>query len=353
MLDYLKIKVTNAKIIKYFKEHHLLYFHSEREMLLYDKETITNKYTKQYNGILFEFTKNTLYIAFKPHYYFNDGLHNANDFSDLNCVKTLHIFLNIFKVDAKHLLIINIEFGLNLIIPKTLIDVKDLLVYMVYHEQNQFRTDRKYIHCIFSSSTDKKGKANVYKIIKAYAKGVQFPNYTDLNTFRFEVKSNRTRYINRLGIKTFEDLLNPKLYDYLSSVILKEFDEVLIIDDTAKPKLSKTRLNNFKKKLNPIAWGKFLNKSKNVFRRNIKSYNEALATCETHLKKELRALMVSKLDELKMCAVSSIYIDELSTYFYKQDVAPQQSKPTLKENRFLFNNGIDFTTLKENHFKPL
>lgn len=69
----------------------------------------------------------------------------------------------------------------------------DLLRYFTYHEQNEFHTDRKYNHCRFSNSIDKNGKANVYKIIKAYAKGVQFPAYTDANTFRFEVKSNRKK----------------------------------------------------------------------------------------------------------------------------------------------------------------
>ena len=92
MIDFLKIKVTDADTIKYFKEHSSLYFHSESEALLFDKETITSKTTKQYKGALFEFTQHCLYILFKTRYFFNDKLHYANDFNVLNCIKTLKEF---------------------------------------------------------------------------------------------------------------------------------------------------------------------------------------------------------------------------------------------------------------------
>ncbi|QRM89527.1 hypothetical protein FG167_09890 [Lacinutrix sp. WUR7] len=313
MLDFLKIKITNAQTRSYFWEHSLLYFHSESEVLLFDNETIKTKKVKQYRGLLFEFTKNALFIRFKPHYYFNSNEHNANDFSVANCIETLKNVFNSFCVDLEHLEIINIEFGINIVIPIQLIDIRDLLCQIIYHGQNQFATHSKYRHCRYSNSVNKSGMTNVYKIIKAYAKCIQFPNYTSTNTFRFEAKSNRKKYINSLGIFTIQDLFNTPVYDKLSEVILKEFDEVLIIDEHAKPKLSETKFRNFEKKLNPLTWNRLLMKSKNTFRRNINSYYNALNTCDTHLKKEIKKLMIDKLNHLKKCAVLSIYIDEIST----------------------------------------
>jgi len=129
----------------------------------------------------------------------------------------------------------------------------------------------------------------------------------------------------------------------LSETILNEFDEVLIIDDIAKPKLSNTKLSNYKKKLNPIYWRKLLNKSKNTFRRNLNTYNDALNTCETHLKKELRKLIFDKLHNLKKCAVLSIYIDEIRTPFYKQCLVTGLNISMQKENsKLLSHTGLKY-----------
>jgi hypothetical protein len=318
LIDFVKIKINNPKIISYLWSHSLLYFHSENEILLDDKEVIHTKQKRQYKGILFELTDYVLYVYFKPHYYYNNNIHNANDFSVINCIRVLKEFVNTFDLDAKELKIVNIEIGLNIVIPKTLINVQDLLFLLIFHELNEFYTDRKHPFCKFSSRINSKGVANVYKIIKCYDKGVQFPLYTDRNTFRFEVKSNRKKYIEKLEIFTLNDLLNIDNYNLLAETILKEFDKVLIIDEDAEPNLSKTKLKNHRKKLNPINWRKFLNKSRNVFNTNFKQYERDLNTCQTHLKKEVRILMYNKMLELKKCAYLTLYKGKQCTLLYNQ-----------------------------------
>ena len=303
-LDFLKIKVVNPLITKYFKNHPLLYYHSNSDKLLSDNETVMSKITKQYKGILFEFDFDTLYIKFKPHYYFNDNKHNANDFSIDACTNVLLEFRQLFDVDFNQLYIINIEFGVNLIVPKKLICVKELLSNLIYHRKNEFYVDRKFPYCRFSNSIRGNGTSNVYKIIKCYAKGIQFTEFTDLNTFRFEVKSNRRNYIQSLGVNTLNDLLDKNNYNKLFDVLIEEFEEVLIIDETAKPTLTKTKLKNFEKKLNPIFWRKLiLYGSRNSYRKNFILYYQQLDNCFSHVKKELNILLVNKLKELKKGAV--------------------------------------------------
>lgn len=303
-LDFLKIKVDNLSIIKYFRNHPLLYYHSNSDKLLSDKETVMAKTIKQYQGILFEFDFNTLYIKFKPHYYYNDNKHNANDFSIDACTNVLFEFKQLFDVDFNQLYIINIEFGVNLNMPKSLICVKELLLNVIYHRKNEFYVDRKFPYCRFSNSIRGNGTSNVYKIIKCYAKGIQFPDYADINTFRFEVKSNRRRYIETLGISTLNDLLDKNIYNKLFDVLIEEFEEVLIIDENAKPILSDTKLKNFKKKLNPLFWRKLvLYGSRNSYRKNYILYYKQLDSCFSHVKKELNILLIDKLKELKKGAV--------------------------------------------------
>ncbi|WP_242133375.1 hypothetical protein [Aestuariivivens marinum] len=283
--------------------------HSNIEHLSIDKEEVKTKRKTQYNGIVFEFTQYALYIYFKPHYFYNNNKHNANDFSVLDCVNTIQKFIKTFDISPIYYQVINIEYALNIILPQHLIDVRELLIYLIFHGKNRFYTLKNYQYCRFSSSIKECGKSNVYKIIKAYAKGVQFPEFTDKNTFRFEVKSNRKAYINNLGIVTLDNLLNPNIYSVLALNIQKEFDEVLIIDEITKPEISNAKRKNHLKRLNPLHWEKLLNKSQNVFRQNIKTYYKDLNTCESHLKKELKKLIFSKILELKMCAYLTIYKD--------------------------------------------
>lgn len=318
VIDYLKLKVINTHLINFFRSHDWLYFNSNSERLILETAEIQSKDYKMYNGILFEFTEYFLYIHFKPHYYFNNNLHNANDFSAIQCIKTLNSFIDDFGINPNDLKIINIEFGLNIIIPTELILIEDLLSVLYSHGKNGFYTDRKFPFCKFSSSIGLNGKANVFLIIKAYAKGIQFPEYTHRNTLRFEVKSNRKEKVNKLGIYTLNDLLQFDTYKHLSNEIIKEFNKVLIIDEYAKPVISKRRLTTHNERLKERYWSKLFYKSRNVFLNNFKSYYDDLNTCKTHLKKEIENLIKSKLSELLNCAYLNLHIDEMRTVSKKQ-----------------------------------
>ncbi len=299
MIDFLKIKVEDSLIINSLFNHPLLYYHSNTEVLLSDKESIASKQTRQYKGIIFEFINELLYIKFKPHYYFNDNKHNANDFSIYDCINVLKEFCIMFGVNPFKLIVVNIEFGVNILLPKNLINVRDLLVYLIYHGKNEFYTDRKYSRCRYSHSMNSRGVANTYKMIKCYDKGIQFPEYVDANTFRFEVKSNRKNYINSLGIVTLASLLELKTFDVFTNVILKEFDDLLIIDEKSKPLLSEVKYRNFQKKLNPLYWRKLMmSNNRNAFRLNFNKYYKAL-DAKPHLKSEIKNIISSKLLELK------------------------------------------------------
>jgi hypothetical protein len=191
-------------------------------------------------------------------------------------------------------------------------------------------------------------KRNVYKIIKAYAKGIQYPEYTDLNTFRFEIKSNRKTYIKSLGINTLKDLLNFDSYKVLSLEPILEFKKVLIIDENAKPKLTKAKLKTHEKRLNPIYWDELLYKSKNVFNNNLKTYYNDIETCQTHLKKEIESLIISKLSDLKKCAVLSIYKDRILPPSKKVCPITGIDISAQKDDSFLLSNtGLKFLE-KEN-----
>lgn len=305
MLDFIKSETYCEKTIQYLDNHNLLLWVSELDkLLLFDDEVITTKKIKQYKGICFVFYPKKLDILFKPHYFFNNNIHNGNDFYVRDCIKTILEFREIFKIDLSLLKIVNIEFGIN-IIPN--IDVKDLITYISYHEKNEFKNDVGLAYSKRSYRPKKNGTANKYKIVKAYAKGIHQPLYCDINTFRFEIKSKESKYIKKLGIYTFDDLLNIAVYNKIADKINSEFEEVLILDNiTDFRKLSTKEQEKIKFYNNPFSWYKIANNPyRNSFRNNKNKYIDIINKIENNIKNQIKKLIIDKLKVLKKGAIST------------------------------------------------
>src|SRR5690606_22198110 len=273
MIDFVKIWVEDLDLAKRIYRNEKLFFHNRREQLShFDFETIQAKETKQYKGILFCKYENKLEILFRPHYYFNDNLHNANDFTAVNCIEVLNEFINDFNLNSvlNEMRIVNLEFGLNAVSP---INVQDLITFVKYHGKNEFVNDDGLKYSKKSYTTNSDGKANQYKIIKFYAKSLQFPQYSADNLFRFEIKSKKSKYINSVGIYNLNDLLNSETYQELKSAVLSEFAEVLILDSTHEfENLNKRQKGILKDYLNSNIWYKTLQnpKSREFYKKRMR-----------------------------------------------------------------------------------
>jgi hypothetical protein len=305
MIDFIKLSIKDISLIDYFKNNDLLeWLSNENKFNRYDPEIINTKDKYQYKGIIFCFYPNELKISFLPHYYFNNNLHNANDFKVLNCIKVINDFKTTFKIDLTLLKIINLEYGLNVISP---IDIKDLITYLAYHNQNEFFTDTEYTYSKKSYKRNSKNKINDYKIIKAYAKGLQFPQYIDKNTFRFEVKSNQSKYFNQFNIYNLNDLLNIDVYNNLSKELENEFKGVLILDNSQninilKPK-QQTYLNQY---LNPNYWYRIKQgAARNKFNKEKTKYYKLISILGDNIKTKLENNIKTKLEFLKSGAYST------------------------------------------------
>lgn len=305
MIDFLKILVTNKTLINQINVNPLLIWHNKNERLShFDFESVLSKETKEYKGVLFCFYENKLEIIFRPHYYFNNNLHNANDFSVKNCLTVINRLLNELSLTehTADLRVINIEFGVNVVSP---IDCKELITFISYHGKNEFRTDTDLLYSKKSYRENPGGTANKYKIIKAYNKGIQFPEYCDINTFRFEIKSKKSNYINSLGVETVTDLLKSKTYKTLSNELLKEWSQVLILSDNQEHKnLSKKENNQLNKYLNPNNWYKIKQGSKNHFNQTKKRYLNLLNKIGYNVHSEVENIIKNKLQTLEQtCAI--------------------------------------------------
>jgi hypothetical protein len=304
MIDFLKLETYNSTQIDYLFNHTLLTWESDTDKInIFDNEVINTKKIKQYKRIYFCFYSNKLDILFKPHYYFNDNIHNANDFNIIDCIAVINEVKNALNLDLEVFKVINIEYGLNILSP---IDIKHLITYIAYHSKNEFRTDTGLPYSKKSYSVTKYGTANQHKIIKAYAKGLQFPKYSDINTFRFEVKSKKSRFINQLGIYTADHLLNPNVYLTLVESLINEFAKVLILDcKTDFKTLNQKEQTKISKFNNPMEWYKINNASnRNSFSKNKTAYYKLTDKVPINLKNQLRQIIYDKLQILKKGAIS-------------------------------------------------
>lgn len=315
MIDFLKIVSFDLELIQRVFNNSLLVDFSVYQKINKNfdskpKEFNQATFIKEYKGIYFcfytrlikdEVTFTKLDILFKPHYYFNNNLHNANDFKAIDCINVLTEIKETFNLPVNELKILNIEFGLNAISP---IQCKDLINYIFFHEKNQFYNLRDLQFAKISYKPKNNGTANTYKQIKFYAKGLQFPQHTDSNTFRYEVKSKRSTYIKSLGVKTYADLLKFETYNTFAENLIKEFEKILIIDaDNTMQNLNEKEKEKLKKYLNPITWNKYLQGSRNSFTKHKKKYFELLDKTENNIHTNLKIIIQNKLNELKKGAI--------------------------------------------------
>ena len=312
MIDFLKILVLDRNCIERLYKHPLLTDYSAKVKYESAKYSYRKaKYTKEYKGIFFKFfTANgkitKLEILIKPHYYFNGGIHNANDFTAQEAINTLTEIISLFNLPAEILYIINLEFGVNI---QTPYPSSRVILFVQYHGRNIFQNSSdnlKYSKIAFKPKKD--GTANEYKMIKFYDKYIQYPEYALPNTLRFEVKSKESKYAKeQAGIKTLADLLNPETYDKLGNILLAEWDKVLILDRFNEPNnLNDKEKERLRKYLDPITWDEYQQGSKNLFNKHKRQYNELLDKTGQNIHKVIKTIMREKITQLTEPARTTI-----------------------------------------------
>ena len=287
MIDFIKIKITDEALINQVWSNEILEYDGKSEKRFNDelKELVKKKYKNLY------FTKyqDRIEISGSLHYFFNNGNHNSNDFSVKDCINTIMQIRDLFMLDLEKCKLINLEYGVN-IIPS--IDVEDLVHNIMYHEKRQFTRPTKHFYYKIAGN-------EAYKHVKAYNKSVQFPSLCN-NTFRFEVKSKQSKYINSLDLFTLNDLAVTGTYNRLMKELIKEWDNVLLFD------LSK---NIDEKYLNTYFWEDILkNGYRNKFNNQKKRYYEKLGINNLHA--QIRKILIQKMQSLKTVHIpTNIYME--------------------------------------------
>ncbi len=203
--------------------------------------------------------KNKLYcnIDGSLHKYFNDGLHNYNDYSFVDICQTVKDLQANFDIIPEQSILQNIEIGLNIELPISAKDFLNMLICMPSRKFTALSIDKVEL--------GKQCKIGDKKYLKIYDKGNQ--SKKDLkNLLRIELKYKRMKELNtKYNIRTLADLTDHKKIENLYKLIVKAFNDVIIYENNINPEnLNEAKQVQFYKYTNQHYW---LN-SKNYTQRN-------------------------------------------------------------------------------------
>lgn len=299
MIDFLKLRTYNQDQISILRNlEGLIYDFPKkgRECLkLSDRIKIEFRPIEQYGNLLgYHYADLVIY----PHYIFNEGKHNGNDFPPKKCIKVLREIFNSLGMITNEIddyKVVNIEFGVN-VIPET--NIKTVVGSLKYWKRKPFvRNKAKY--SLITNST-------AHKQIKAYAKGIDDIDRIKSgeihhNTFRWEIKSKEQKFLkltanHLLKISVYEDFQNRLLSDLSLSLFVGEIDDLGI--------LSKIEINQLTEMSKPESWQNYLNdKNRDKFNYQRKKYEMICSKIRT-IKAEIEELIRTKFNEWENSANS-------------------------------------------------
>lgn len=180
----------------------------------------------QHKGLRIAYSENKNFrISGSIHKYYNNGLHNYNDFSEDLCKLTIIKLCNEFEIHPSAIILENLEIGINFLPP---IKTNDILDLCFLHSTKPFESKYdneygKYIQCVHSQYLIK-----IYnKALHYTGKGYEFEE----EIMRFEIKFLVMEKLNKLGIYTLDDLMNFD-FSLFKVMLLKEWNKILFFESS-------------------------------------------------------------------------------------------------------------------------
>jgi hypothetical protein len=238
VFDGFKIQLVNSN-------HILEYDGFERTNTICKDIGVIHKTVYQYSCFSFHHysESDSLWMHGSFHNYFNNGIHNFNNFTYQNFIDSVNEFLLLFSINPINCLLKNVEYGVNLDINY---DVNSLLQCLLLHENKSPLKPRE---------TDYRFKHQQYQL-KIYNKSEHYKNLTTKpNIFRFEVRFERMIKLNNNRIYSLSDLLSFNHLQFFNTEVLMHWNKILMYDYTINTKALKSKdmslLKDFK---NPQFW---------------------------------------------------------------------------------------------------
>ena len=345
MIDYFKIQLTNFEPDLLLSNEELNFCSSVNritgEIINVNKKgkPCIPHQTAEYKNLTFKiYDTGSIYLSGSLHKYFNNGLHNYNDFSLKDIYNTIKDLENRFKIDLKNCILRGLEIGLNIIPP---IDSNQIITNSFLHKTKplewKFNSDEgKYKQCEHSQYW-----------IKLYNKALHYSKQGyEINNeiLRFEIKFCKMEKLNKIGIFTLHDLMQKGFITHKKE-LLNQWDNILYFDESINA--NTLQLKDFK---NPDYWSRLIeNDKKERFKKHRQQLRELNQNSTGNTHQLIRTLLNDKYDEL----CQNTQIDTLCIRSNKVDrmclITGFNISMQKEQSRLLSHTGIKH--YKEHHYK--
>lgn len=250
MIDNLPYYTLDMKSIKNAYSNMSLEFFSNEERVNKETGELYEIHKRRYLNLTFIFQLDSnsnlkkLTVRGSIHTLFNDGLHNANNFTFDEFKTTLDKFSKEFGIDLTRCVLLPPENGLNLPLNEfSEFNSEEILLNTICEQRKMFQENVPGITTSKISGTYK----SEYRI-KIYAKSTQYPEYCE-NTLRIEIQQKKMRDLHKRNIIHVSDLLDISNQIYLFEKYMKYIEKLVIFDYKIQaPNRSKysSKILNFK-----------------------------------------------------------------------------------------------------------
>jgi len=260
-------------------------------------------YTAEYKGLKFKtFPSGRIVVEGSFHKFYNDGVHNYDDFCIEKLVKVIDSLQNTFDLNPEIVHINNLEFGVNItpeFAPDTFIN--NLLCF----KWRQFNLIE-----IKGPGYGKECKGSSQYFVKIYNKGSQ--NHLQENILRIEKKvismcalNLKTLKLSNLNEKIYlSDLTNPALWHHCKNELIAMFNDVVFDEPIDINALTRTEQKNYNKVLIQSNWKYF---SRDQRKRNKKAFSDII---DKYGKEQYRPIILKLINE----KFAELIINKIATF---------------------------------------
>jgi len=233
-----------------------------------------------YNGL--QITRNSYGIFTlrgSLHKFYNEGLHNANDYYLSDFKKTLNQLFDDIGLNPDITPVNGFEFGVNIKLPT---NPNETIKRLILHKCNAGLIDRIGKRFEYTNFT-----------LKIYNKSEQcrIEPYQSENILRVEIKVDKMIYIRKKGVhcSVLSDLLEFNVWKRFEQILIEMIQECLFVDFTTKEISLLSTKNRIKylEYVNPMFW--------ECLHPNRNKYSRERAKCETFVSKHSKSNLKSNI----------------------------------------------------------
>lgn len=278
MIDYVKLQINSKIFVDNLRRNQLINIKNESD----DNTGELEKQRAKYRNIQFLlYPDGKVIIEGSLHKYYNEGIHNFNDFGFSELQEVIKDLSQKFDLEPQTAFIHGFEFGVNILTDLNPSEVLKMIVFYGKNSVNKMTVSANNSDGIICKQTN--------HVLKIYNKGLQYKQPE--NILRVEEKILRMRKIEHLNFKTLHDLTIKHKIESLGKPLLEMFEMLIIHEPINQKELSKPDLKLYEQAGNPRYW-ESLSRSQRCKKRA--KYEALIQTYSTTKVKETLKLKIAE-----------------------------------------------------------